>query len=56
MQQKGNPNVLFIAYLKRDELDVVRNVNYHVYCLASAKNHVESVVGYNLKSNGVTIK
>jgi hypothetical protein len=53
MKQRGDKEVYFIAYLSSDEVDRVRALQYQVYCLASAQHHVESVVGYSLKSKGI---
>lgn len=53
MKQKGNKEVYFIAYLNGDEVDRVRALQYQVVCLASAQQHVESVVGYSLKSKEI---
>lgn len=55
-RQKRNPNVLFVAYIKKDELESVRNSDFRIYCMTAVKDNVESVVGYRLESQGITMK
>jgi hypothetical protein len=54
-QKKENPNVLFIAYLKENEVDLVRSAGYHVFCLSSGKEYAESVVGYTMESRNIAL-
>jgi hypothetical protein len=55
VQQKGNPNTLFVAYLTRGEVDAVRNAGYQVLCLENAKKYVEPVVGYTMEEMNISV-
>lgn len=56
MKQRGDKEVYFIDYLTSDEVDTVRTVQFQVYCMASAQQHVETVVGYAMKSKKIEVR
>lgn len=55
MRQKKDTTVIFVAYLKSEEVDRVRSEGYAVYCLTQAQSNIESVAGYTLAGKKIPI-
>lgn len=47
------PEVLFITYLLRHEIEQARNLGYTVYCVRRVREMIEKRVGYSMEEVGV---
>jgi hypothetical protein len=55
VRRKSDPEVRFTALLMKNELDIVRNAGYRIYCLESARAFVEKATGYRMDEVGVPL-
>ncbi len=55
VRSKRNRDVAFTSVLSREELRIVKEIGYSVYCVEEMKDYIESVVGYTLQANGISL-